>query len=185
MKYELKGKKKSEIPTLKILTECVCKVTGISEESLFSSKRTRLFVTARKIFAYIAINHLKLRNSLVSVALDKDHAAIIHLNRKALEHLEVSDSEFCKYYYATFELFQKYFASPEDNDIEEIKLLVNDVLSLVQIINDKLCRLKAREDLSKSTLVDIVSLDKGDDGEKETLEVTIVPTDNYSIRSIG
>lgn len=73
---------------LKRILEAVSEVTLISENDIISKNRLQEMAFARHLYCYFACE--KTRNSLKSIGkfINRDHATVIHGNKKILHELE-------------------------------------------------------------------------------------------------
>lgn len=73
------------------LQQVICDYYGITFKDLVSHNRSRKLVDARTLYAYIATNFLKAKQSMLAGELNKDHSTIIHYLKRAETLLSVDD----------------------------------------------------------------------------------------------
>jgi len=105
-----------------------CQLQGVEKRVLFSKRRDRKLVEIRMVLAFFLRNRIKLGWSEIGRIMNRNHASIIHYDKKLEIYLSVYP-HLQRMFKSTIELFKSYQHLIEnETDIYSQLLLDNNIL---------------------------------------------------------
>ena len=118
-----------------VLKWAVCRHYNITSEELHQDIRRADIIGARRMFYYIARNHLKITYKKIGSIFNQDHATVMYHERKLSDFLEFDKTEIGIYDAIKEQMFgaiEYDTAQDELKDLQRKKLLIEDRVEELQ-----------------------------------------------------
>ena len=115
-----------------ILKKSVCQHYSITEEELHAFNRRSDIIGARRMFYYIARNHLNITYKKIGNIFDQDHATVMYHERKLADFLEFDKSEMAIYESIKEAMFGAIKYDTAQEELQRKKILIEDRIKELQ-----------------------------------------------------